>query len=191
MQQEATEGLFSRRKRAEIRPGSDFGVLGHAGVRGIAAYPAKLEDLGGDPGECRASNPQVFARRCRGLSCIESSQERLSPLSEVDPDILAQLRPLVREAIKSGQPVHVGANWWCRATVEQERLEADLLPWAEGAPLVSMTVTPGEGNAPALLEVAVAGLLQAAAHGRVTESQADMAGELARCLAWAWLERPR
>ena len=122
---------------------------------------------------------------------IDTGQERLSPLSEVEPDILAQLRPLVREAIKSGQPVHVGVNWWCRANVEQERLEADLLPWAEGPPLVSMTVTPGEGDAPALLEVAVAGLLQAATHGRVTESQADMAGDLARCLAWSWLVSSR
>ena len=122
---------------------------------------------------------------------MDTGQERLSPLSEVEPDILAQLRPLVREAIKSGQPVHVGASWWCRITVEQERLEAELLPWAEGPPLVSMTVTPGEGNAPALLEVEAASLLQAAADGRVTESQADMAGELARCLAWAWLASPR
>ena len=122
---------------------------------------------------------------------IETGQERLSPLSEEEPDILAQLWPLVREAIKSGQRVHVGAGWWCRATVEQERLEADLLPWAEGAPLVAMAVTPGEGDAPALLEVAVAGLLQAATHGRVTEAQVGMAGDLARCLAWAWLERPR
>ena len=106
-------------------------------------------------------------------------------------DILAQLRPPVREAIKSGQPVHVGANWWCRATAEQERLEADLLPWAEGPPLVSMTVTPGKGDAPALLEVEAASLLQAAAHGWVAESQADMAGDLARCLAWAWLASQR
>ena len=105
---------------------------------------------------------------------IDTGQERLSPLSEMDPDILAQLWPLVRESIKSGQRVHVGAGWWCRATVEQERLEADLLPWAAGLPLVSMTVTPGEGDAPALLEVAVAGLLQAATHGRVTEAQVDL-----------------
>ena len=122
---------------------------------------------------------------------IETGQERLSPMSEVEPKILAQLKPLVREAVKSGQPVHVGASWWCRATVEQERLEADLLPWAEGPPLVSMTVTPGKGNAPALLEVEAARLLQAAAHGRVTESQADTAGDLVRCLAWAWLASPR
>lgn len=122
---------------------------------------------------------------------IDTGQERLSPLSEMDPDILAQLWPLVRESIKSGQRVHVGAGWWCRATVEQERLEADLLPWAAGPPLVSMTVTPGEGDAPALLEVAVAGLLQAATHGRVTEAQVGIADEVARCLAWAWLERSR
>ena len=100
---------------------------------------------------------------------IDTGQERLSPLSEVEPDILAKLRPLVREAVKSGQPVHVGANWWCRAT----------------------TVTPGKGDAPALLEVKAANLLQAAAHGQVTESQADMAGDLARCLVWAWLASPR
>ena len=112
-------------------------------------------------------------------------------LSEAEPEILAELGPLLREAIKSGQRVHVRAGWWCRAAVEQERLEAELLPWASGPALVSMTVTPGQGDWPPLLELGVAGLLQAATHGRVTESQARLARDLARCLAWAWLERER
>ncbi len=118
---------------------------------------------------------------------IDTGEHRLSPLSEVEPDHLAQLRPLVQEAIKSGQRVHVGAGWWCRITVDQGRMEAALRPWAEGPPLVAMTVTPGEGDAPAHLEVAVADLLQAATHGRVTEAQVGMAAALARNLAWAWL----
>ena len=122
---------------------------------------------------------------------IDTGQQRLSPLSEVDPDILAQLRPLVREAIKSGQRVHVGAGWWCRITSDQGRLEAELCAWADGSALVSMTVTPGEGRRPPVLELGVGGLLQAATHRRVTESQADTAGDLARCLAWAWLASPR
>ena len=122
---------------------------------------------------------------------IDTGQERLAPLSEVDPDLLAQLWPPVREAIKSGQRLHVGAGWWCRATVEEERLEAELLPWSEGPALVSMTVTPGEGDRPPVLELGVAGLLQAATDGRVTKSQADVAANLARCLAWAWLASPR
>ena len=42
---------------------------------------------------------------------IDTGQERLAPLSEVEPDILAQLWPLVQEAIKSGQRIHVGAGW--------------------------------------------------------------------------------
>ena len=122
---------------------------------------------------------------------IDTGQERLAPLSEVNPDILAQLRPLVREAIKSRQRVHVGAGWWCRVVADQGRLEAELLSWAEGPALVSMTVTPGEGDRPPVLELGVAGLLQAATHGRVTKSQADVAADLARCLAWAWLASPR
>ena len=122
---------------------------------------------------------------------IDTGQERLGPLSEVNPDILAQLRPLVREAIKSGQRVHVGGGWWCRANVDQGRLEAELLPWSDGPALVSMTVTPGEGDRTPVLELGVAGLLQAATHGRVTKSQADVAADLARCLAWAWLASPR
>ena len=122
---------------------------------------------------------------------IDTGQERLAPLSEVDPDILAQLRPLVREAIKSGQRVHVGAGWWCWITADQDRLEGELLPWAEGPALVSMTVTLGEGGRTPVLEMGVAGLLQAATHGRVTETQAGMADELARCVAWAWLASPR
>lgn len=118
---------------------------------------------------------------------IETGQERVLRLSEVEPDVLAQLRPLVREAIKSGQPVHVGANWWCRVRVDQSRLEAELLPWAEGRPLVSMTVTPGEEDRAPVLELGVAGLLQAATHERVTESQARQVRDLARCVGWAWL----
>lgn len=122
---------------------------------------------------------------------IDTGQERLARLSEVEPDILAELGPLLREAIKSGQRVHVGAGWWCRAAVEQKRLEVELLPWAEGPGLVSMAVPPGEGDAPPVLELEVAGLLQAATHGRVTDAQVGMADDLARSLAWAWLERQR
>ena len=118
---------------------------------------------------------------------IDTGQERLTPLFEVDLDILAQLRPLVREAIKSGQRVHVGGGWWCRVTADQGRLEAELLPWAEGPALVLMTVTPGEGDRRPVLELEVGDLLQAATQGRVTESQAGMAAELARCLTWGWL----
>lgn len=122
---------------------------------------------------------------------IDTGQERLARLSEVEPDMLAELGPLLREAIKSGQRVHVGAGWWCRAGVEQKRLEAELLPWASGPALVSMRVTPGNGDRAPILELGVAGLLQAATHERVTESQARLARDLARCLAWAWLERQR
>ncbi|MYC82126.1 MAG: hypothetical protein F4X19_08550 [Acidobacteria bacterium] len=122
---------------------------------------------------------------------IDTGQERVAVLSEVEPDMLAQLGPLLREAIKSGQRVHVGAGWWCRAAVEQKRLEAELLRWVSGPALVSMRITPGKGDRPPILELGVADLLQAATHGRVTESQAGLARELARCLAWAWLERQR
>ena len=73
---------------------------------------------------------------------IDTGQERVARLLEVEPTILAQFGLLLREAIKSGQRVHVGAGWWCRAAVEQKRLEAELLPWASGPALVSMTVTP-------------------------------------------------
>ena len=118
---------------------------------------------------------------------IDTGQQRPAPLSGVDPDILALLRPLVREAIKSGRRTHVGAGWWCRATVARQRLEAELLPWAEGPSLVSLRVTPGEGDAPSLLEVAAGGLLQAATHGRVTQTQVAVADDLARSLAWCWL----
>lgn len=75
---------------------------------------------------------------------IDTGQERVALLSEVDSDILAQLRPLVREAIKSGRHVHVGGGWWYPITVDQGRLEAELLPWAEDPALVSTTVRPGE-----------------------------------------------
>ena len=39
---------------------------------------------------------------------LDTGQEGLAPLSEVEPDVLAQMCPLLREGLKSGQPLHVG-----------------------------------------------------------------------------------
>lgn len=57
---------------------------------------------------------------------LDTGQERVALLSEVDSDILAQLRPLVREAIKSGRHVHVGGaggarSLWIRAGWRRSR----------------------------------------------------------------------
>ena len=145
----------------------------------------------GGAGKAPGSSAGGAAMRVLIQRMIDTGQERVAQLSEVEPEVLAELGPLLREAIKSGQRVHVGAGWWCRAAVEQERLEAELLPWASGPALVSMTVTPGEGDQAPVLELGVGGLLQAATHGRVTESQARLVRDLARCLAWAWIERQR
>ena len=83
----------------------------------------------------------------------DTGHVRESPLSEAAPDILAQLRPLVREAIKSGQALHVGADYWMAACEDGGRLVCSIWPGAAlGDPLVSMTVTRASGDALPLLE---------------------------------------
>ena len=112
----------------------------------------------------------------------QTGHTRRSPLSEVEPAILEQLRPVVAEAIKGGQPRHVGADFWIRAREDGGRLVASV--W-HGDPLVTMTVTRATGDAPPLLEVRLVAV--ADPRVRVSPDVVGALGDLERCLAWAWL----
>ena len=50
---------------------------------------------------------------------VDTGHERRSPLSEVDPDIMEQLKALLTESIKFGKPMHVGAGFWVLAVLEK------------------------------------------------------------------------
>ena len=122
---------------------------------------------------------------------IDTGQERVARVAEVELEVLAELGPLLREAIKSGQRVSV----WVRVVVPG-RCRAETA--GSGAASVGFRSGAGfddghsRGRGPAAgSRDGVAGLLQTSIHGRVTESQARLARDLARCLAWAWLERQR
>ena len=117
---------------------------------------------------------------------LETGHERVFPLSEVEPGVLEQLRPLVQEGIKSGQPLHVGANYWIAACEDGGRLVASIWHGAAlGDPLVSMTVTRASGDALPLLEVLLVGVANPRA--RVSPEVAGALGDLERCVAWCWL----
>lgn len=117
---------------------------------------------------------------------LDTGHERLSPLSEVEPGILEQVRPLVQEGIKNGQPLHAGADYWIAACEDGGRLVA--LIWhgvALGDPLVSLTVTRATGDALPLLEVRLVAVADPRA--RVSPEVVGALGDLERCLAWSWL----
>lgn len=117
----------------------------------------------------------------------ETGHERLSPLSEVEADVLEQVRPVLQEAIKHGDRRHVGAGWWIEAELEAGRLAYRLYGAPDGPELAACTLTRGAGRVPPLLEVSIRGMLRAQLDGLVTVEQAGMAGDLERCVAWAWL----
>ena len=92
----------------------------------------------------------------------------------------------MQEGIKSGQPLHVGADYWIAACEDGGRLVA--LIWhgvALGDPLVSLTVTRATGDALPLLEVRLVAVADPRA--RVSPEVVGALGDLERCLAWSWL----
>jgi len=127
----------------------------------------------------------VTAPALRHLTA-ETGHERLSPLSEVEADVLEQVKPLLREAIKSGQPLHVGAEYWVAACEDGGRLAASIWHGAAlGDPLVSLTVTRATGDALPLLEVRLVAVADPRA--RVSPHVVGALANLERCVAWAWL----
>ena len=98
------------------------------------------------------------------------------------------MKPLLKESIKLGKPMHVGADFWVLAVLEKATtLRADI--WhgePEGQPLVSMSIT----GADAVQDLPTARVRLEGLHDpkRTVSAEAVAAlGDLERCLAWTWL----
>ncbi len=116
---------------------------------------------------------------------VESGHVRTSPASEVGADVLARVGQALGVALASSAPVDVGAGWVMEARADGGALEARL--WVPGMdttapPGVVMRVEHRDGRPP-LLTAAMAGIV----HAPDVRESAMQAGDLERCIAWAWL----
>ena len=132
---------------------------------------------------------------------LEAESVRFSPKSEVDPDVLIWLYPLIAEGLATGECVPImESGWWLRAETVSGRLQASLwlsrgvgesqlpvVPAAAAPPHVTLTVTrSGSPEGRPVMEASIAGILTLE-DTDLLEQAAGEAGDLERCVAWAWL----
>ena len=132
---------------------------------------------------------------------LEAESVRFSPKSEVDPQVLIWLYPLIAEGLATGDCVPLmESGWWLRAETVSGRLQASLwlsrrvgesrlpvVPASASPPHVTLTVTRSvspEGRP--VMEASIAGIA-ALEDTDLLEQAAGEAGDLERCVAWAWL----
>ena len=130
----------------------------------------------------------------------ESGHEVESARAQVDDAFVEFLSPLLAQAIESGKPVDISGGYWIRAEVKEvATLAAGIGHSNTGAGvLVSLAVSPGPSHKLPVLLVSKTGLatrrLAAGpdqAHGKEDPDLFRIAreiDELARCIAWTWLE---
>ena len=130
----------------------------------------------------------------------ENGHEVESARAQVDDAAIELLSPLLAQAIESGKPVDIPGGYWIRAEVKEvATLAAGIGHSNTGAGLlVPLAVSPGPSHKLPILLVSKAGLatrLPAAGpdHGHGKESPdlfriASEIDELARRIAWTWLE---
>ena len=132
---------------------------------------------------------------------LEAGSVRRSPKSDVDPQVLIWLWPLIAQGLATGDCVPLlESGWWLRADTVSGRLQASLwlsrrvgeaplpvVPAAAAPPQVTLTVTrSGSPEARPVLEASVAGIA-ALEDAALWAQAAAEAGDLERCVAWAWL----
>ena len=132
---------------------------------------------------------------------LEAGSVRFSPKSEVDPQVLIWLYPLIAEGIATGDCVSLmESGWWLRAETVSGRLQAALwlsrrvgdsqlpvVPPSTSPPHVTLTVTrSGSPEGRPVMEASIAGIA-ALEDTDLLEQAAGEAGDLERCVAWAWL----
>ena len=132
---------------------------------------------------------------------LEAESVRFSPRSEVDPQVLIWLYPLIAEGLATGDCVPLmESGWWLRAETVSGRLQASLwlsrrvgesrlpvVPAAAAPPHVTLTVIrPSSPEGRPLMEASIAGIA-ALEDTDLLEQAAGEAGDLERCVAWAWL----
>ena len=130
----------------------------------------------------------------------ESGHEVESARAQVDDAVVELLSPLLAQAVESGKPVDIPGGYWIRVEVKEvATLAAGVGHSNTGAGvLVSLAVSPGPSHKLPVLLVSKAGLatrLLAAgpdrAHGKEDPDLFRIAreiDELARSIAWTWLE---
>jgi len=123
---------------------------------------------------------------------VESGHTRISPRSEVSDEVVEMLTPLLRLAIdrqRAGNSTHVTlspSDWYIRATEQKDRQNVTIGLWW------GMTT----GDAMIEMDIDIDTSDQDTARCRVwitrpkalTPNAAFEAGDLERCLCWAWLE---
>ena len=132
---------------------------------------------------------------------LEAGSDRFSPKSDVDPQVLIWLYPLIAEGLATGDCVPLlESGWWLRAETVSGRLQASLwlsrrvgesrlpvVPASAAPPHVTLTVTrPSSPEGRPVMEASVAGIA-ALDDTDLLEQAAAEAGDLERCVAWAWL----
>ncbi len=130
----------------------------------------------------------------------ENGHEVESARAQADDAVIELLSPLLAQAVESGKPVDMPGGYWIRAELKEvATLAAGIGHSNTGAGmLVSLAVSPGPSHKLPVLLVSKAGLatrLQAAgpdqAHGKEDPDLFRIAkeiDELARSIAWTWLE---
>jgi len=111
---------------------------------------------------------------------------RESHLDDVNSDVLERLRPLIRQAINTGERVRLPSSRWTISAAEHgERLHGQA--WygpADGEPHLRLTVLDRRREARQLIST-MHGLLRL----RTIDASAGAveAGDLTRTVAWAWI----
>ena len=132
---------------------------------------------------------------------LEAESDRSSPKSEVDPQVIVWLGPLIAQAVATGECLPLlETGWWLRAKTVSGRLHVSLwlshclgesslpvVPAAAALPHVTLTVTrPSSPEGQPLMEASIVGIAALDDTDLLEEAAGD-AGDLERCVAWAWL----
>ena len=172
-------------------------IRAYRGVESTNGQKAGLDPQGIEIGACGA-NTMTKSKYWDHLDYItkQSGHARASRRDEVGDDVIEALAPVLSEALASDAWADVcGSGWYMAACVDAGRLKFRLavgIPAPLEAAPIRCAVWPANWSHAARLEVdlptgAGADEKRAAAFaalgGRIHE-----AGDLERCVAWAWLE---
>ena len=121
---------------------------------------------------------------------LEAGADRCSPRSEVDPQVLIWLYPLIAEGLATGDCVPLMESGWWLPRGNRVRTPPGVslaVPAPAASPHVTLTVTrSGSPEGRPVMEASIAGIA-ALDDTDLLEQAAAEAGDLERCLAWAWL----
>ncbi|MYL11318.1 MAG: hypothetical protein F4010_04060 [Cenarchaeum sp. SB0669_bin_11] len=128
---------------------------------------------------------------------VETGHRRESPAGEIAPGVLDWLRPFLAEAVRLSaehpgvQALELDSTGWHVSATREAGGALRLSLWRAALPIGAphVTGTLAVDGDTATLRVAMAGLARLPASD--VDAAALEAGDLERCLAWAWLTRDR